>query len=55
MIHVLCLCFVAVRKNCNMQISVGLVLVILGIEVFGMILSSGIEHCDVSLTVCVGP
>jgi len=33
----------------------GLLLAILGVEVSGMILSDNIEHCDVSLTICVGP
>jgi len=53
-IHVLGLCCVAVLKMCYKQSSLGLLLAILGIEVFGMILSSSIEHCDVSLTICVG-
>jgi len=55
MIHVLCLCSLPVLKMCNKQSSLGLLLAILGVEVFGVILSSSIEHCDVSLTICVGP
>jgi len=55
MIQVLCLCSVAVLKMCNNLSSLGLLLAILGVEVSGMILSDNIEHCDVSLTICVGP
>lgn len=55
MIHVLCLCCLTVLKSCSMRSSLGLLLTMLGKEVFGMILSSSIAHCNASLTVCVGP
>lgn len=53
LIHVLCLCCVALLKKCNMQRPVGL-LAVSGIEAFGIMLSRSIKCCHISVTMCAG-